>query len=117
MISWLATVGLDNLFIPSPVFGELQNGVEKTRRSDPSKASEIDDWIDELAAVANILPAGQREFRIQSRLMLGQNEALFVDALIAAIAVHNGFVVVTRNVEDFKIFDVEILNPFEFRAP
>ncbi len=36
------------------------------------------------------------------------------DALIAATALVHGFVVVARNVKDFKDFGVELLNPWEY---
>ncbi len=38
------------------------------------------------------------------------------DALIAATALVHGMTVVTRNVDDFKPTDVEILNPWEWES-
>ena len=34
------------------------------------------------------------------------------DAQIAAVAIQNGMVLVTRNVRDFAQFDVQLLNPW-----
>ena len=42
-----------------------------------------------------------------------KSDTLYEDAMIAATALVHSLVVVTRNVSDFKIFDVSILNPFE----
>jgi predicted nucleic acid-binding protein len=41
----------------------------------------------------------------------GQKMAV-MDSLIAATAYHHHLVVVTRNVDDFKIAPVEIVNPY-----
>ena len=35
------------------------------------------------------------------------------DAQIAAVAMQAGLVVVTRNVRDFEVFDVRLLNPWD----
>lgn len=37
------------------------------------------------------------------------------DALIAAIAQHHGYVVVTRNVGDFANLPVKLFNPWDFK--
>ncbi len=44
--------------------------------------------------------------------MVGQQNELIEDGMIAAVAVVHRLIVVTRNVKDFKPFAVEILNPF-----
>jgi hypothetical protein len=43
-----------------------------------------------------------------------KSDALYEDAMIAAIARVHGLTVVTRNVADFACFGVNVLNPFEF---
>jgi predicted nucleic acid-binding protein len=35
-----------------------------------------------------------------------------VDAMIAGIAAANGLIVVTRNIDDFEPFGVEVFNPW-----
>ena len=44
--------------------------------------------------------------------MHGRSDTLIQDAMIAATAIVHNFTVVTRNVADFELFDVPVLNPF-----
>ena len=50
--------------------------------------------------------------RTWARLMAGKQDNLIEDGMIAAVAMVHRLTVVTRNVKDFKPFDVAILNPF-----
>jgi len=40
---------------------------------------------------------------------------LYEDAMIAAIAQVHKLAVITRNVNDFVHFDVDIINPFDYK--
>jgi toxin FitB len=51
-------------------------------------------------------------FREWARLMEGNPKRLIEDAMIAATAHVHRLTVVTRNVRDFRFFDVPLLNPF-----
>jgi predicted nucleic acid-binding protein len=51
-------------------------------------------------------------FRVWARLMHRSSGAVYEDAMIAAIAKVHNYIVVTRNVADFKEFGVPVLNPF-----
>ena len=50
-------------------------------------------------------------FRCWARLMHRQSDTLVEDAMIAAIAKVHQLTVVTRNVSDFRRFDVPLLHP------
>ncbi len=45
--------------------------------------------------------------------MHARSDTLYEDAMIAATARVHGLTVVTRNVKDFRVFDVPLLDPFE----
>jgi hypothetical protein len=112
LLAWLTDVPEDSLHISVVTLGELQAGVERTRRQDPTKAAEIEAWLDGVADRDRILPMDGRVFREWARLMADSPVQLAQDAMIAATARVHGLTVVTRNVRDFKSFDVPVLDPF-----
>jgi predicted nucleic acid-binding protein len=112
LLAWLTDVPEDSLHISVVTLGELQAGVERTRRQDPTKAAEIEAWLDGVADRDRILPMDGRVFREWARLMADSPVQLAQDTMIAATARVHGLTVVTRNVRDFKAFDVPVLDPF-----
>lgn len=112
ILAWIGSVDKNDMFLAAVTLGELQKGVELTRRQNQQKALEIGEWIDRLAAVYEILPAGDLIFREWARMLRGRTEPKWEDALIAATARVHRLIVVTRNVRDFQAFDVKVLNPF-----
>jgi predicted nucleic acid-binding protein len=112
LLAWLTSVPEDSVQISVVTLGELQAGVERTRRQNPTKAAEIEAWLDGVADWDRILPMDGRVFREWARLMADSPVQLAQDAMIAATARVHGLMVVTRNVRDFKSFDVPVLDPF-----
>jgi toxin FitB len=108
---WLSSA--DDLFIAAITFGELQAGVEMTRRLDPEKAAAIEAWIDAVAASYSIIAMDDVIFRRWARLMHRRSDNLIEDAMIAATALTRNLTVVTRNLRDFAQFAVPTLNPFQ----
>jgi predicted nucleic acid-binding protein len=112
VLAWLRSVGDNDLFIPAVVIGEMQAGVERTRFQAPEKAKEIERFIDNVLSAYAVLPLDAVIFREWARLIQGKSRDLTEDAMIAATARVHGLVVVTRNVNDFSDFDVQLFNPF-----
>src|SRR6185437_3670024 len=111
-IAWLRGVPNRDLFLSAVTVGELQAGVEITRRQDAAKAQEIEAWVDQVAGAWNVLPMDARAFRHWARLMHGRSGDLIEDAMIAATAYVHGLTVVTRNIRDFIPLGVPALDPF-----
>ncbi len=112
VIAWLRSVGSNDLFIPAVVVGEMQAGVERTRLQAPEKAAEIERFIDLVLSSYAVLPLDAIVFREWARLIHGKSRDLTEDAMIAATARIHGMAVVTRNVNDFASFGVQVFDPF-----
>ena len=112
VVAWINGVSEEEIFLSAVTLGELQAGVELTRRQDPAKAGQIEAWLDQVADSYQILPMDGRVFREWARLMDRRPDPLFVDAMLAATARVHRLTVVTRNTRDFKSFDVPAFDPF-----
>ena len=117
VVAWIQSVDDQDLYLSSVTLAEVQAGIEITRDQDPQRALELEEWLDEVATTYNILPLDGAAFRAWAKLMHKKSDTLYEDAMIAAIAQIHKLIVVTRNVTDFSAFDVQLLNPFEYKAP
>ena len=115
VLAWLQAVDDAPLFISAVTLGEIQAGIVLTREQDTDKASEIEAWLDQVAAAYNVLPLDAAAFREWARLMHRRSDTLYEDAMIAATARVHGLTVVSRNVADFKALGMEAFNPFTAR--
>ena len=112
LVAWLSGITPEQVFISAVTLGELQAGVENTRRRDRGRAEIIESWFDSVAASYNVLPIDGGAFRRWGKLMHGKPADLIADAMIAATATLHNLTVVTRNLKDFERLGVPALNPF-----
>jgi len=112
VLTWMQEVADDDLHVSAASLGEIQAGIEITRERDAAKALEIEAWLEEVAGTYNILPMDGRTFRVWARLMHKKPQQLLEDGMIAAAAVVNNLIVVTRDIRDFQALGVRTLNPF-----
>ena len=112
VLAWFHALRPDEIAIPAVVIGEIQDGVEITRKHDQLKAEEIEAWLDYVMANFPVLPMDGPMFREWARLMAGKSDDLSGDAMIAATARIHRLTVATRNVRDFEGLGVEVFNPF-----
>jgi predicted nucleic acid-binding protein len=113
VLSWLINRSDSELFISAVSIGEIQSGIEKTREQDVVKAKILEEWLNQIAGLYSVLPMDGNVFRVWAQLMHRQSDTVIEDAMIAATALTHRLTVVTRNVKDFKRFNVDILNPFK----
>lgn len=109
---WIQAVPDTDLHLSAVTIGEIQAGIELTREQDGQKAAELEQWLERVSTTFNVIPMDAAVFRAWARLMHRTSDTLYEDAMIAATANVHKLVVVTRNVKDFKPFDVKVLNPF-----
>jgi hypothetical protein len=113
VVAWLEAIEVDRIFVSAVTMGELQAGVELTRRRGAPKAIEIESWLSSVEQSLALLPMDSTCFREWARLMSRKPDHLREDAMIAATARVHGLVVATRNKKDFKHFGVPTVNPFK----
>ena len=116
VLAWLQSVEDVQLFLSAVTLGEIQAGIEITREQDTQKAAEIEAWLNLVAQSYNILPMDTVVFRHWAKLMHRKSNTVYEDAMIAATAQVHGLQVVTRNVADFQMLGLLVLNPFEFQG-
>ena len=114
--AWIESLRDEDIQVPAVAIAELQDGAEITRRQDPAKARELEQWIDRIMATFVVLPMDGSMFRDWARLMSGRSDDLAADAMIAATARAHRLTVATRNVKDFSIFGIQVFNPFTYAS-
>ena len=112
VLDWVQSVPADHLYLSAVTVGEIQAGIEITRQQDPTKAEQLESWLDRVQLSYDVLAVDAPTFRIWARLMHGRSDTLMQDALIAAVATVHRLTVVTRNTRDFHHLHVPTLNPF-----
>lgn len=113
VVKWFNGLRNEQIHLSAVTLGELQEGIERTRKQDMAKAMAIETWVDEVENSMTVLPMDVRSFREAARMMVGKQEDLFYDVMIAVTARLHGLTVATRNEKDFVHMQVQIINPFK----
>ncbi|MEY3642689.1 MAG: hypothetical protein RLZZ149_617 [Pseudomonadota bacterium] len=113
VLAWIKTIPSSNLFVSAVSIGEIQAGIELTREQNQQKAIELETWLNQIIATNQVLPLDAIRFKISAKIMHRQSDTVNEDAMIAATAIHAKLIIVTRNIKDFKHFNVKLFNPFE----
>lgn len=98
MVAWIKEVSHAELFLCAVTLARIQIGIEMTREQNKEKASSIETWLDQVAAVYNVLPMTGEIFRERARMMHNESDTVYEDAMIAACARVHKLTVVTMKV-------------------
>jgi predicted nucleic acid-binding protein len=115
VVAWVNTLQAEQIFLSAVTLGEIQAGIELTRKNNPAKAREIEVWLGQIEDSFAVLPMDSACFREWGRIMSRKSPDLIEDAMIAATARVHELEIATRNERDFQQIHVETFNPFEFR--
>ena len=110
---WMSAQRMSDLYVSVASVAEVERGVTRQRRRNPTFARTLASWVDGVLAIygERILPvdlAVARRWGILSGVLGHQSE----DLIIAATALEHGLTVVTRNIRHFEPTGVPVLNPF-----
>jgi toxin FitB len=109
---WFESVDNDNLYISVITFGEIRKGIANL--PDGKRKNDLTLWLEEdvnKVFLGRILPVNI-DVADKWGVISGRNQHLAIDYLIAATCLVHNMTLVTRNVKDFQIPGLEIVNPF-----
>jgi predicted nucleic acid-binding protein len=113
VVQWLSAQQEASLYLSVITLGEIERGIEKTRKPDPGFADALATWLESLAVfyvdrILDVTPGVARRWGRLS-VQMGHDGA---DVLIAATALTHGLKVVTRNTNHFAPAGIAVFNPF-----
>jgi predicted nucleic acid-binding protein len=112
--AWADNVHAGDLYLSVISLQELEIGILLAERRDPMQGALFRAWLDQHVLPAfdgRILPVDLAVAHRSAHLHVPDPRPIR-DCLIAATALVHGLVVVTRNVADFELTGVQILNPW-----
>jgi predicted nucleic acid-binding protein len=117
VMSWLAAIDEDELFLSVVSLAEIRHGIERMQKG--RRRDALEDWL------TNDLPNRfdgrlidvDKDVANQWGLIVGRAQATgrpigAMDAFLAATAVQHGLVLATRNQSDFEASGIQLFNPW-----
>jgi predicted nucleic acid-binding protein len=115
VLTWIALVPEEALFISAITLFELEIGVLQMERRDPRQGAALRRWIEE--GVKDVFSARvvgvDADVAVYSAQLSVPDPRPSRDMFIGATARTHGFVLVTRNVKDFQNMGLDIVNPWD----
>lgn len=116
--SWFARQTVDQLYLTSTIVGEIAFGIALMPSGRRRRSFEA--WLRETLLGTfhgRILAYDEEDAVLYGRLMAdaraGGRPARVGDAQIAATAMRHGFAIATRNLDDFRLFGVCLIDPWQ----
>ena len=119
---WLEAADPESLYVSVLTFGEIRLGVELLPPS--KRRSKLEQWLEQDLPEwfeGRILPIDQsiadRWGSIRAQAQMKGRPLSVIDALLAATALRHNLILVSRNVSDFSVVGLAIINPWEAQTP
>ena len=117
VVAWVQSLAPQDIYLSAITIAEIQRGASSIREKDPQYSAEINEWLEEgVLARFPVLPFDAAAAQDWGRMALSEDDPNWIDAMIAAIARTQSLTVATGNVRHFRLFDVKLANPFDYRA-
>jgi predicted nucleic acid-binding protein len=120
VVAWLAEADEDRVFISVMTLAELRYGVE--RMPTGARRNRLDTWVSEQLPArfeARVLPIDAETAdtwgHVMARGRTGGRPVGTMDAFIAATAERHHLTLVTRDVSDFDVLGIRVINPWSKR--
>lgn len=118
VVNWLNAIDPEKAYLSAVTIGEIQNGISLKPAS--NRRTQLEIWLHETLPqqfAGRILDLDAESFVTWGRMTARQKEIgrpmAIMDSLIAATALQQRMVLVTRNVSDFTADELYVLNPWE----
>jgi toxin FitB len=114
VIAWASSVPLAAQFLSTITVLELEMGVQRKERKDLEQGKIYRRWLDGqvMPQFAGRVLAFDQVAAVRCAQLHIPDRRSERDAMIAATALAHGMTVVTRNVKDFELTGVTLLNPW-----
>jgi predicted nucleic acid-binding protein len=119
VVQWFNQQQIEQLYLSSVTIAEIKKGIYKIQDSQPERYQRLSLWLKttEVEFTARILPINDDVLdnwaKICAKAELNGKKLAVMDSLIAATAHHHQLILVTRNVDDFKMTPIKIINPYQ----
>ena len=115
VVTWANSVSAEKLFLSVITVLELETGVLLVERRDPSQGAVLRSWLN-----SQVMPTFNHRTLVMDTAVAKCCAKLHVpdprsdrDTIIAATAIVHNMIVVTRNVDDFALTGVSVINPWK----
>lgn len=114
VLAWARGQDAAMLYLSSITVFELELGVRIMERKDVAQGQRLRAWCAQVfeAFAERILPFAAATATVCAPLHV-PNKRPYRDSMIAATALEHGFTLVSRNVADFQIPGIKLLNPWK----
>ena len=115
--AWAKSVFAESMFLSSVCILEMELGTLLMERRDARQGSVLRAWLEDyvLPSFAGRILVVDTQVALRGAALQVPNPRSYRDALIAATALVHSMTVVTRNVKDFALTGVAILDPWQPR--